>query len=139
MRPCCRMNLLSPIHVPIQQEAFEEVAKTVQISNPLMDSQMTPVSVSIPEIPEEGPEIPKPDFYDGSTPLIQTFPEPLVPGECELPKKKEVWSLAKLDIPTELPDVDIEEVGAAEEGREERVHVGAGRIVTRKGRRYRAR
>lgn len=167
LRPCCRMNLLSPIHVPIKQEAFEEVAKTIQNSNVLMDSQAIPISVIpdlsnisdisdisdisyIPDIPEEGHAIPDPDTreiagfetYGTPTPLLTPIPEPLAFGECNIPKKKTavpLTQLGKIEDPEPDFDDDIEDVGESEMGREDQVHVGAGRVVQRKSRRYRAR
>jgi len=139
LRPCCRMNLLSPIHVPIQQEAFKEVSKTVQISNVLMNSQTTAVSVSIDEDPEEGPSRP-PERFGESIPFIPGMEEPpLELGRCEMPKKKAIIPITELKIVDTLPEDGIEDIGEVSSGIEEQIHVGAGRTVTRKSRKYRAR
>lgn len=148
LRPCCRMNLLSPIHVPIQQEAFKEVSKTVQISNVLMNSQTTRVSVSINEDPDEGPSLL--EKSGEAIPFIPGVEEPLLElGSCEMgSKKKSIITMTELkildldyldlDLDT-LPEDGIEDIGEASSGIEEQIHVGAGRTVTRKSRKYRAR
>lgn len=145
LRPCCRMNLLSPIHVPIKQEAFKEDSKMVQITNVLMNSQTTPVHVVIDESPEEGLMKPDPITYGDATPIIpgpgsseiDQFQDDII-GSCRNIKRTPV-SISDLNIDDELSDEEIEEIGEAASGLEEQVNVGAGRTVARKSRRYRAR
>lgn len=136
LRPCCRMNLLSPIHIPIQQEAFEEAVKTIQIPNILADFQSTPVPVSIPEVTEDVQEISEYEFDTIPTPLMVPSRDTLDIGEIVIPNKVAIplTQLKKIED-SELDD-DIEDIGETGSGRTDQVYVGADRTVTRKSREY---
>lgn len=144
-RPCCRMNLMSPIHVPIHQSAFSEENKTTTVSNTLLDAETQHVEVSYESIPEEGSSTEMPAEPTLLIPKIKPAPK----SACSIvPSMKDVAvAVASLpieeaegeDLLAEFENAKIGDVETPPETTRHIVAVGKEFEVTRKPRRFRAR
>jgi len=148
-RPCCRMNLMSPIHVPIHQAAFSEDTKITEINNTLVDAQTQFIEIEQDRRPGEGPSREEPMI---AAPLIPiTAPAPgsacqIKPSKV-LPTPLKVTRVSKLtpeesegeELMRQLADAEIGEVEKPQEPTHQLVAVGEEFVVARKPRRFRAR
>lgn len=146
LRPCCRLNLLSPIHVPIQQQAFQEYQKLTEVSDPVLDMSATSFQVSLSETPEE--EEISPDLFEDEeiTPLYPELEPEVDMGECNIKTPPKPIPLSQLGAPTEptrdpleLFGESLDDVGEATKRTRELVPVGEGYAVRQLPRKYRAR
>jgi len=148
-RPCCRMNLMTPIHVPIKQKAFSEKTKTTEVNNTLLDVQMEFIEVKQDRAPEERLAQ---EELNISAPLIP-ITEQSMKSACKIKTSKivrrplKVTQVSKLrpeepegeELMRELADAEIGEVEKPEEPSHQLVAVGEEFVVERKPRRFRAR
>jgi DNA-directed RNA polymerase subunit N (RpoN/RPB10) len=166
---CCRMNFLSPIHVPLQRDAFEEPSKSKQLLDSLstMDTQslhlMSPDDMSVSG--SKSTTLSDITISSGSQPLplipvmqdkSSTFDidlldindknkDPLNIGSCKVGDITQESSFkASVVIPDELPDLldadeTIDAVGQAVQKRRLKIDVGEGYFVRQEPRKYRAR
>jgi len=145
LRPCCRLNLLSPIHVPIQQQAFKEYQKITEISDPVLDMSATSFQVSLSGSLEEESVL-DPFEEDEITPLQPEIEPEVDMGECNIKTTQQIVSLSQLGAPIETIEdpsdrfgESLDEVGEATKRTRELVPVGEGYAVQQLPRKYRAR
>lgn len=153
---CCRMNFLSPIHIPLQRDAFEEPSKSKEILDPLsgMDAQPTHIEITKEKEKEKQSEeiettsqSPLPLFPVMKETKTDEYQQLDELGSCKVGDVKQINQIkSSVVIPDVIPDdllddnvSEIQEVGEAVQKRRIQIDVGEGYFVRQEPRKYRAR
>jgi DNA-directed RNA polymerase subunit N (RpoN/RPB10) len=148
-RPCCRMNIFSPVHIPMKQDAFKEEEKVTKTNNSLLGVVSDPLNIKYSKKTISS-EI-KRDRVKNYTPLMSTKPPEEERAECKskariIPVGSYLRSTERLPEPTNedelLNKLTLEAIDPVSKITEEEkqvfeVPVGAGYQVPSLARTYR--
>jgi len=140
IKPCCRQLFIGPIHIPIQQSAFQESQKLTEVSNTLLSANTNMMTISLQGESIEAMQ----EEFESNIPLIPDIEAEELQESCSIPVPLKMMSAAQLgDLTTEdLEELGYDGVGDLGEAnikRKDLISVGEGYEVPQQPRIYRAR
>lgn len=140
IKPCCRQLFMGPIHVPIQQSAFQENQKLIDLPSTLLNVNADMMDISLQGESIEAMQ----EEFESNIPLIPEIEIEEPEESCSMPVPLKMMSAAKLgDLTTEDLEVlgydAVNEIGEATIKRKDLIPVGEQYEVPQQPRVYRAR